>query len=343
MSRCSLGIIGGGILGLCSAYIARQHGHSVDIYDQNGFPNENCASFLAGGMLAPYSEVDLITPEMVTAGHRSISFWRDYCCGQEGCFGYIETGSLFLAHQADDHMLDRFAMHLPGNHEKQIWAMKNAQDIAAIDTNLSHFKRGLHLLDEAALYPKAVMRDMCKKLATDEHVKMLQQMADPDVLRGQYDYVFDCRGSGANIDGLRGVKGELAVVYNPEFTLRHIVRIMHPRYPLYVVPRPGNYFMIGATIIESSGDDHVSVRSAMELLSALHMLHPSFSDAKIIHLQAGIRPAYSDNLPRIKRDGNILQINGSYRHGYLLGPILAQDALSIIENKHTTLFQEDAA
>ena len=154
------------------------------------------------------------------------------------------------------------------------------------------------------------------------------------------DTIIDCRGLGTKTQNLRGVKGEIAIVRNPDFSLDRPVRLMHPRYPLYIVPRPDNVFMIGATIIESDKDEHVSLRSSMELLSALYSLHPSFGEAQIIELNAGIRPAYPDNLPRIEINDHIIRANGLFRHGFLFSPLMAgaiADYINGINNDYWTL------
>ena len=114
---------------------------------------------------------------------------------------------------------------------------------------------------------------------------------------------------------------------------------MHPRYPLYIVPRRDNIFMIGATIIESSANPNVSLRSAMELMSALYTIHRSFGEAEIITLTAGIRPAYPDNLPKITTHKNIITAGGLFRHGYLLAPLIAE-AITAHINGQTTDFMK---
>jgi glycine oxidase len=81
--------------------------------------------------------------------------------------------------------------------------------------------------------------------------------------------------------------------------------------------------MIGATSIESE-DDRVSVRSALELLSAAYAVHPAFGEARIVELGAGLRPAFPDNLPRIAIADKRIEVNGLYRHGFLLAPALAE-------------------
>ena len=132
-----------------------------------------------------------------------------------------------------------------------------------------------------------------------------------------------------NQSGLRGVKGELILIETDEVELSRPVRLIHPRFPLYVIPRGGNRFMLGATSIESE-DNGVSVRSALELLSAAYAVHPAFAEARIVEFGAGLRPAFPDNLPRIAIDNQRIAVNGLYRHGFLLAPALAELTLGYV-------------
>jgi glycine oxidase len=107
------------------------------------------------------------------------------------------------------------------------------------------------------------------------------------------------------------------------------VRFLHPRIPLYIVPRANNEFMIGATMIESAEKGAVSVRSAIELLSAAYALHPAFGEAEILEMSADVRPAFPDNEPRVgERSGRIF-VNGFFRHGFLLAPAFAARAAAL--------------
>ena len=112
--------------------------------------------------------------------------------------------------------------------------------------------------------------------------------------------MIDCRGLGARDEQpqLRGVKGEMILIETDEVQLARPVRLIHPRWPLYVIPREDNLFMLGATSIEAE-DTGVSVRSALELLGAAYAVHPAFGEARIVEFGSGLRPAYPDNLPRI--------------------------------------------
>jgi len=140
------------------------------------------------------------------------------------------------------------------------------------------------------------------------------------------DVVIDCRGLAARgeLGGLRGVRGERLLLHTAEVDLKRPVRLLHPRHPLYVVPWGDGLFMVGATVIESDDAGPVTVRSALELLGSAYALHPAFAEAQIVDMAAGVRPAFADNVPKIVVRGRTLHVNGLYRHGFLMSPVLAR-------------------
>lgn len=321
----SIAVCGAGIMGLMSAYMLARAKHSVTIYDPVGFPAQN-ASWLAGGMLAPYSEIEHMDESWAEAGLTGIQIWQGMGLKTQ----LAQKGSLLIAHEEDRYMLERFKNHLPANLQNPIRPQE-------IETSIPEkFKIGLFLDQEAHLHPHDTMVSLCGALKKGG-VNFVKAECKSDT--SKYDYIVDCRGMAAPDSELRGVKGETLIVQNEEFALNRPVRLMHPRYPLYIVPRENGVFMIGATNIESS-DDSITIRSAMELMSALYSLHPSFGDAKILDLQAGVRPSYADNLPRIKTAQNVISCNGLYRHGFLLAPVMAEcvrDYIAGKENKYWPL------
>lgn len=145
-------------------------------------------------------------------------------------------------------------------------------------------------------------------------------------------WTINCTGLDARhtLRDLRGVKGEMLIVRLPHLSLSRPIRVLHPRVPVYVVPRRDGLFMIGATTIESDHPTRISARSMLELLSAAYALHPAFGEAEIVEIGTGVRPAFPDNLPRIRRVGNTLYVNGLYRHGFLLAPALARRVAEIV-------------
>lgn len=138
------------------------------------------------------------------------------------------------------------------------------------------------------------------------------------------DIAVDARGVGSKAQWpqLRGVRGEVLRVECAGITLQRPVRLMHPRYQLYVVPRPGHLFVVGATELESEDPGPVTLRSTLELGSALYSLHPAFGEARVLRLSAALRPALDDHRPAVALRGGVWHINGLYRHGYLCAPAL---------------------
>jgi glycine oxidase len=94
--------------------------------------------------------------------------------------------------------------------------------------------------------------------------------------------------------------------------------------------------MVGATMIESADRRAVTARSAMEMLNAAYALHPAFGEAEILETGSNIRPAFPDNMPLLRQEGNVLHLNGMYRHGFLLSPAFARRAAVIVLGEDTT-------
>ncbi len=328
----SAAVIGAGILGLSTAYSLAQKGLKVTVFEKQDFPPAN-ASSIAGGMLAPFSEIDTLPMNFVQAGLKGIEFWRNNL-GEDFSDCLQNTGSLFVAHPEDKHMLERFAQHLPSVSDN--WKWVNAKEISELEPCINNdFGRGIYIPQEANIHPLQALEALAHKLK-ELGGNIIKQEASPEELAKSHDWVVDCRGYVEGIDNnLRGIKGEIILLENKEFELKRPVRLMHPRYPLYIIPRPDNVFAVGASVIENSNTDDglVFLRSAMELMSAAYSLHPSFGEAKILDMSSAIRPAYLDNLPRININDkdSYIRCNGLFRHGYLLSPVMSNCVAHYIE------------
>lgn len=327
-SGLNIAVAGAGVMGLSVAHALRQY--NVTVFDGG---KENSASAMAGGMLAPWSEVEHLPENFMAAAQHGISLWEKIL--PEKNVEFHRNGSLIVAHRDDEYILGRLAAKL--TQQKII----SAEKIAAIEPSLGNrFASGIFIEQEAYTNPQQALAALTSSVS-----KFVSENADIETLQKQFDYVIDCRGFAAAKEDkdLRGVKGEIVIVRNEGFSLSRPVRLAHPRYPLYIVPRPDNVFMIGATLLESA-DNAVTVKSALELLSAAFSLHPSFAEAEIIDIRAGIRPAYSDNLPRITVNDNIIRCNGLFRHGFLLAPVMAECVADLVDgrqNNFISLFRSE--
>jgi glycine oxidase len=239
--------------------------------------------------------------------------------------GYVtRNGTLVVAPARDASELARFGTRTEGH----TWL--DETDIVELEPALvGRFRRGLFFHGEAHLDPRAALTAMHRKLAA--HGVRFHFGEENFPTRG-FDRVIECTGAAAigTLPGLRGVRGEMLYLETSEIALSRPIRLLHPRHPLYIVPRAGGRFMVGATMIETDDAGPVSARSLMELLNAAYALHPAFGEARVVEIGAGVRPAYADNLPRVMQEGTTVRINGFHRNGFLLAPAMARQAVDLI-------------
>jgi glycine oxidase len=310
-------IIGAGIAGAWQALLFAQAGHAVTLHERSDAGMTDATSHWAGGMLAPWCEAEASEPVITRLGTRALALWREH---------FPQTpfnGSLVVAHSRDRVDFERFAK-LTSGHQRL-----DAHGVSALEPSLDgRFREGLFYAGEGHVEPRRVLPQLHAEIARAGGTVKFNSEAQADDLDG---IVIDCRGIAARDTQprLRGVKGEMIIVETSEVELSRPVRLIHPRWPLYVVPRGDNRFMLGATSIEAE-DTAVSVRAALELLGAAYAVHPAFAEARIVEFGAGLRPAYPDNLPRIAVDNNKIAVNGLYRHGFLLAPALAELTLGYV-------------
>jgi len=175
--------------------------------------------------------------------------------------------------------------------------------------------------------------------------EVIEQLAQQHFNQGAdaYAEALDCRGNGAKQDvaHLRSVRGEIIRVHAPEVNLKQVVRLMHPRYPLYLAPRANHEYVLGATVIESGDLSPISVRSGMELMSALYSIHKGFSEARVLEMAAHCRPTLPNNMPMIQRTDWGFHVNGFYRHGYLFAPAMIRDLLAVLAGEPSAVIFKD--
>lgn len=316
-------IAGAGLMGRMIGWRLAEGGAEVTLHERASREAPESAAQAAAAMLAPVSEYPDADPAIFEMGRRSLELWPPLLDALD--VPYSIDGSLLVAHGPDGPLLDKFhrSLGVEGTTEAR-WL--DGDGIGALEPALAgRFQRGLYLPNEGWLDNRALLDALEPRCGEIRY----RDAVDPNGLRA--DIVIDCRGVGAGLKGLRGVRGEAIRVRAPEVELARPVRLMHPRYQLYAAPRPGGEYVIGATQIESDSEQGVTVRSALELLSAAFALHAGFAEAEILELCVGLRPAFADNLPRIEWDGGVLRVNGLYRHGFLIAPALVEHVIAEID------------
>ncbi|MDR6305438.1 glycine oxidase [Nitrobacter vulgaris] len=312
-----IAVIGAGIAGAWQALLFAKAGHAVTLHERGDDAMAHATSHWAGGMLAPWCESEVSEPLVSRLGLRSLALWHEHA--PDTSF----NGSLVVAHPRDRSDFERFARMTSGHRHLQ------RDDVSKLEPSLDgRFREALFFPDEGHVEPRRVLPELHARIRAAGGRIEFGSAPKPADIEG---LAIDCRGLAARdtFPDLRGVKGEEIIVETDEIMLSRPVRLLHPRWPLYIIPREHHRFMIGATSIECE-DDGVSVRSALELLSAAYAVHPAFGEARIVEIGAGLRPAFPDNLPRIAIDKNRIAVNGLYRHGFLLAPALAELTLGYV-------------
>ncbi|WP_120495956.1 FAD-dependent oxidoreductase [Kiloniella sp. EL199] len=324
----SIEIIGSGITGLsCAAFFAERNCDVTVISSSNG-PDESCCSWWAGGMLAPWCEMESAEPLIGELGLETMKFWEKFTSS------YQKKGTLVVATPRDLPDLKRFG------RRTENWRQVKEDQITALEPDLAgRFTTGLYYPEEAHFDPRQVLPELVSYLESkgvkfQTNISLSNQELN---VPSKADHRIDCRGLAAqdHLNELRGVKGEMLLIKSNEVKLSRPVRLLHPRIPLYIVPRDNGLFMVGATMIENENRSGATVRSVLELLSAAYALHPALGEAEIIEIGVDARPAFPDNLPRILHKGKTTYLNGMYRHGYLAAPAMAKRLVEQVLGENT--------
>ncbi|TQV89082.1 glycine oxidase ThiO [Aliikangiella coralliicola] len=362
LARKKVGIVGAGIMGRLLAWQLANNGYQITLFDKDPIESGDAAAYTAAGMLTPYSEIESAEMLIYHLGMRSLQLWPIIAKKLNADIGFHQLGSLIVSHANDKPDLVRFNQQLNfklselsnsshSNTESSYSSRHSPKqiehdDLAELEPELSSkFSEATWLPQEAWLCPRCVMGVLAdqlldKRISWHAHTKIDGLKVDSGknqvtVKRQnyQFDWIIDCRGLGAKPDmsELRGVRGELVLLQAPDVKINRLVRLMHPRYRLYVVPKyKDDLYTLGATQIESDDSGPITVRSTLELLTAAYSLHPGFAEARLIETKTNCRPALSDNLPRVEVQNNLIRINGLYRHGFLLAPAIANEVQNFL-------------
>ncbi len=342
----TVGIAGAGLLGRLLAWQLARAGLQVSVFDPAPGPgprfgesgeSQHAAGFTAAGMLSPLAELDAAGPRVAALGWRSIALWNKITRALAARPGFARQGSLMVAHRSDlgaaQRVLARLSQSPAGHPQPQALTTVQVAELEPVLQGAAH----------AWLLPDEGHIDTVQTMLALQHeapgVAWHWQRRATDVQPGRlvladgeardFDWVFDVRGLGARpLLPVRGVRGEIVWLKLAAHGLRRPVRLLHPRHRVYLVPRSPQVVLVGATEVESEDRSEVSLRSAVELMSAAHSVMPTLAEARILRMDTNLRPALPDNEPIIDVMPGLVRINGLFRHGWLLAPALAQDALA---------------
>lgn len=347
------GIVGMGIMGRLLALALHNAGWQVTLFDQ-GTGDTNC-SLAAAGLLTPLSELDRASSAIFHLGQESIQTGWPRILQQlsEETLYFRKSGTIVLCHPRDQAEWVSFSQRIANQHPESALHFHRVTNTALrkLEPELTQFETAYYFPDEAHIDCQALMSALKQYFANNKVTCFLNtpvfSVRPKSITTNKglhhFDMVFDCRGLGAQamFQNLRALRGELIWLHAPEVQLQRPIRFLHPRYSLYIVPRPGNIYLVGASEIEANDYSPISVRTTLELLTAAYYIHAGFAEARIIKTVTHCRPTLSNHLPCIKLTDGLIVVNGLYRHGYLIAPALVEDILRSLNTHHQSIRYPD--
>jgi glycine oxidase len=348
-------VVGGGAIGLASAWRLAQRGAAVTVVDPD--PGSG-ASGVAAGMLAPVTEARMGEDALLRLNLASWSRWPSFAAEVEGAasegIGYRADGTLVAALDADDRIAldDLAARHRAMGLDV---APLRGREVRRLEPGLAPGVRaGFLAAGERSVDPPALVEALrrvataagvahvaatVERIATAPAGGRVTGVVTSDAASRQIDartVVLAAGCSSAGVPGLpaavrppvRPVKGEILTLRQPPGAplITRTVRGLVHGFTVYLVPRADGRLIVGATVQERGWDTRVTAGGAYELLRDALALVPGLDDAELVAVRAGLRPGTPDDLPLIggaATEGLVLA-TGHYRNGILLTPITAE-------------------
>ena len=361
----AIAIVGAGLMGRLIAWSLQREqakqGVQITLFDKDDKSGHQSAAYAAAGLLTPLGEAMHCQANIVEMGFESLKLWPTILASLEQDTFFQQAGAIMVSHEQDRGDYLRVKRYLNSHYAEHQVQELNRDQLKQLEPEIGRsFNQALFLPQEGQIGNQQLLMALRHQLEK-EHVNWLSQCQVQRIehltqgcrltyhfagkrQQRDFDLVIDCRGIGANksvnqdindpsqLTDLRAVRGELMQLFAPEVNITRPIRLMHPRYQLYIAPKGKGIYVVGATEIESEDSSPMTVRSAMELLSAAYSVHPGFAEANIRQHVCQLRPAFSDNQPQIKIEHDLIQVNGLYRHGFLIAPVVLEQVKQLVEN-----------
>jgi glycine oxidase len=327
----SIGIVGGGVVGLCIAWELLERGEDVTVYDPD--PSRG-AGLVAAGMLAPTAEAGFGEEALQALMLESMRRWPAFAAAlQERTglpLGYRTEGTLLVA-LTDDDLAE--INRLAGYYRRAGTPIEplTGRRLRELEPLLSpRVRGGAFAPTDHQVDPRLVLRALRTLPLRFEAEKI------EDISAVRHDAIIIANGTGsAALTGLpvRPVKGQLLRLRGAEPLVRHVIRGVALGRHVYLVPRADGELVVGASEEERGADTTVTAGGVLDLLRPAADLLPGVAELALAEALAGLRPGTPDNAPILGRlEGrptgrwpgrDVLVATGHYRHGVLLAPVTA--------------------
>jgi glycine oxidase len=336
-------VIGGGIIGLATAWGLAKRGRAVEVFDPG---STGAASPAAGGMLSPVAEAGESTPEFARACRLSRDLWPAFADRLErasGCGLDLSMSGNLLVAITQEGAAKLGALARGGGSDLELLSERHWQ---ALEPGLGLAVQAVLLArGDGVVDPRLVLRALLEACARagvrliaapvgrlltvggrltgleagDRRIRVDQAVLAAGIWSRE---ILAASGLAGLIPPLEPVKGQmLALQTHPERPLRHVVRGGEH----YLIPRGGGRLVVGATSEPGSTDPAVTPEGLRFLLEGAIALVPSLREASSCGAWAGFRPALPSGQPLIGESAvrGLHLALGHYRNGILLAPLTA--------------------
>ncbi|MEV5883215.1 glycine oxidase ThiO [Streptomyces sp. NPDC052020] len=342
-------VVGGGIIGLVTAWRAAQRGLATALVDPE--PGGGAAQ-VAAGMLAAVTELhygeQTLLALNVTSARRYPEFAAELTEATGHDLGYRRCGTLAVALDADDraHLRELHAFQLQSGLTAE-WL--SGRECRRLEPMLAPGVRGgLRVDGDHQIDPRrlaAALVAACERAGVVFHRTWADRLT---VVRDRATGVVTADGTAlgagrtvlaagslsgrlagvpdAVLPPVRPVKGQVVRLTMPDGRaplLSRTVRAVVRGNALYLVPRESGELVVGATSEEMGWDTTVTAGGVYELLRDAHELVPGITELPLAETRAGLRPGSPDNAPLLGPTAleGLLLATGHYRNGVLLTPV----------------------
>jgi glycine oxidase len=329
-------ILGGGVIGLTTAYFLAREGVQVEVVDKGDFGQE--ASWAGAGILPPGNPLHARTPFDQLRAHSAALFPTFSAELRERTGidnGYMRCGGLeFIAaagegteqewqdegiayETLDERALARLEPALaprlgPAHYLPDMAQLRNPRHVRALVAGSHSFG--------------ARLRPGCPVHGFERHGDRIRaaRTVEGPLLAGRY-----VLAAGAWTDallelvgwqpGIHPVRGQIALLNTGAPLFRRIL-LQGARY---LVPRPDGRVLVGSTEEEAGFDKRTTAAAIADLLTLATGLVPALADAHLEHCWAGLRPGSPDGLPflgAVPGLENLFVAAGHFRSGLQLSP-----------------------
>jgi glycine oxidase len=339
--------VGGGVIGLASAWQAARRGARVCLLERDR-PGAG-ATGVAAGMLAPVGEASWGEEALLSFNLESLRLWPAFARELEGEsqmeIGFAPDGALHVALDRDEaeDLRRRYELHRKLGLDSE-WLTGRA--CRELEPGLATAVRGgARVPGEASVDPRRIVSALLAALERHDvsvhggaevisaerrdGVWLVETADGRDFIGANLVLAAGCWSGAAEWippearPPVRPVKGEILTLCGSpgEPACERIVAGER----VYMVPRADGRLIVGATVEERGFDTTVTAGGVHELLREAYRLIPEISELELVETSAGLRPGTPDNAPLIGLgaiDG-LLVATGHFRNGVLQAPLTA--------------------